>query len=244
MTATAPGVPIGLVLERRSATRVAALGIDGPASRRVEIDDAIVGVAAAVVLPVFVGAQLDRAAVRRDTAIVVIPALVPAGPTPRSLTPWNLTPWNLTPDRLLLPHGMPDRLLLPDRATHNRNLVPAHNRNLVLTTNLPRGIPILTSRSAAPELRARIRILDREVGFVEIDTELRPVEVDIVELMTREIRLRGVDRHEIRVVQPAGPLVVERAAPCLRRLVTARTPGRNHRVGRGTPGVVLLLLDR
>ncbi|BAL90450.1 hypothetical protein AMIS_52300 [Actinoplanes missouriensis 431] len=185
-------VPVDVVVGPGSATRPAVVSVADPASRGVEVDDVASGVAAALVLPVFVGAQLDGAAVRGHAPVRVLPAV------PGSVGPGRRT-----------------------------------------------GPALAAAGRAAPQVGPGVRVLDREVGFVEVDAEFGTVEVHVVEVVAGQVRLGGVDRLEVGIVQPAGALLVEGGAASRRRLaVTAGAPGRDDRVRRGTPGVVLLLDHR
>ncbi|MDR6316660.1 hypothetical protein [Actinoplanes couchii] len=121
-------------------------------------------------------------------------------------------------------------------------VTPSTGRALVTVRAAPR-------RVAAPQVRTRRRVLDGEVGFVEVDAEFGPVEVDVVEVVADQVVDVGVDRHEVGLVEPAGPLGVEGGlllAPG-RELVLGEggtAARRNDGVRNLTLGVVLLLNDR
>ncbi|WP_433790202.1 hypothetical protein [Actinoplanes sp. CA-252034] len=99
---------------------------------------------------------------------------------------------------------------------------------------------------ASPQLGSRRGVDDREVGFVEVDGEFGPVEVDVVEVVADEVVDGRVDGLEVGVVEPAGPFGVEGGLLAEVAVVgSAGAPaGRHDRVRNGTFGVVLLLFDR
>jgi hypothetical protein len=95
----------------------------------------------------------------------------------------------------------------------------------------------------------------RELGGVEVGAEFGPVEVDVVVGVAGQVGPGRVDRHEVGVVEPAGPLRVERVggrgppgAPGRQfvdravLVVGVAVPGRDDRIG-CRPFLVLLLLD-
>ncbi|WP_143133666.1 hypothetical protein [Actinoplanes philippinensis] len=136
-----------------------------------------------------------------------------------------------------------------------RLLVVARRRPVsavVVTARVGRTLIAVVSaaapvRSASPQLRARRGVDDREVGLVEVDAELGPVEVDVVEVVADEVVDGGVDGLEVGVVEPAGPFLVEGGLLLAEVAVvgSAGAPaGRHDRVRDGAFGVVLLLLDR
>ncbi|WP_145831001.1 hypothetical protein [Actinoplanes teichomyceticus] len=117
----------------------------------------------------------------------------------------------------------------------------------------PPGAPVVVTLPAALALgilQGR-RIHDREVRLVEVHAQFGTVEVDVVEVVAGQVVDGGVDRYEVRIVQPARTVRVEgvrRLPATVRtvggRLVTVRirSPGGDDRVG-GGPLLVVALLD-
>jgi hypothetical protein len=89
---------------------------------------------------------------------------------------------------------------------------------------------------------------------VEVSPQLRPVEIDVVELAAGQIGPGGVDRNEVGVVEPAGPRRIERtlrpaslpapagpALPALGQLIDGRLRIRRPPPG-GDDGIRLVAL--
>ncbi|SDS23467.1 hypothetical protein SAMN04489716_0320 [Actinoplanes derwentensis] len=144
---------------------------------------------------------------------------------------------------------------VPDIALIAGGRVPVVNtvvNTVVVTARTGRTlISIVAARpgGAAAKVRPSRRIHDGEVGFVEVDAQLGPVEVDVVEVVADQVVDVGVHRHEVGFVEPAGPRRVEGGFPLPpgRELVlghAAAAARRHDGVRYFTLGVVPLLNDR